>query len=81
MEVKGLDVNPGKWLVADCGKVPSESNCQMVLMAPAEQKDHLAEASVDHMVKHHGHTEEEARKVLEEQPDVFEEVSMEAARV
>ena len=47
----------GKWVVANCGKFPSERNCKLVIMAPADQRDDLLDAAVAHEVKHHGHQE------------------------
>jgi len=55
MDVKGLEVNKGEWLVANCGKFPSERNCQLVIMAPASQREDLINAAVAHAVKDHGH--------------------------
>lgn len=47
----------GKWLVANCGKWPSENNCKLVMMAPEDQRQDLLEAGVAHAVKTHGHTD------------------------
>ena len=55
MEVKGLEIKGGAWLAANCGKMPSEKNCQLVLMAPASQRDDLVAAAVAHAIKDHGH--------------------------
>ena len=65
MEVPGLSLKPGKWLVADCSKMPSEKNCQMVMMAPEDQREDMVEAGVAHAVKSHGHQDSsELRKEL-----------------
>lgn len=47
----------GKWLIANCGKHPSEKNCKVVLMAPENQRDDLLDAVINHAVKCHGHTD------------------------
>lgn len=47
----------GKWVVANCGKFPSEKNCKLVIMAPADQREDLIDAALAHAVKHHGHQE------------------------
>jgi hypothetical protein len=56
--------------MADCRKLPSESNCQMVMVGPEED---LLDASVDHAVNKHKHERtpelrEEIRKMLENAP-------------
>ena len=53
--MKDLSLTPGKWIYTNCADMPSEKNCKLVIMAPAEQKDDLMEAGVAHMVKSHGH--------------------------
>jgi hypothetical protein len=50
-----LKLESGKWLAANCGSMPSDSNCQVVMMAPESQKDDLIVAGVRHMVEKHGH--------------------------
>lgn len=50
-----LNLKSGTWLVANCGKFPSEKNCQLVLMAPESHRSDLMEALADHAVKSHGH--------------------------
>ncbi len=55
MDVKGVEVKKGEWLVANCGKVPSERNCQLVIMAPSSQREDLLNAAIAHAVKDHGH--------------------------
>jgi hypothetical protein len=57
MGVQQLNLKGGKWLAINCGKFPSEKNCQLVLMAPANQRDDLIEAASAHAVKVHGHSE------------------------
>jgi hypothetical protein len=56
MDVKQLGLAPGKWVVANCGKFPSEKNCKLVIMAPASQREDLIDAAASHAVKNHGHT-------------------------
>ncbi len=53
--IKGLEIDSGAWLAANCGKMPSERNCKLVLMAPETQRDDLVNAAVAHAVKDHGH--------------------------
>lgn len=43
------------WKMLDCGKYPSEKNCRLKLIAPAEQLDDLIDAGVAHAVKSHGY--------------------------
>lgn len=57
-----LDLKPGKWVVVDCGKMPSESNCQLIIAAPEDQREDLVNAGVKHAVSKHGHTESEDLK-------------------
>jgi hypothetical protein len=45
----------GKWVVANCGKFPSERNCKLVIMAPEDQRQDLIDAAAAHAVKSHGH--------------------------
>jgi len=52
-----LGLKKGKWVVANCGKFPSEKNCQLVIMAPASQRADLVEAAATHAVASHGHEE------------------------
>jgi hypothetical protein len=54
-DIKGLEVESGQWLAANCGKYPSDRNCKLVLMAPESQKNDLVDAAVAHAVKDHGH--------------------------
>lgn len=42
-----------RWAVVDCGKYPSDSNCQLKMMVPEDRKEDLVEASAQHMVYHH----------------------------
>lgn len=66
MAVEQLNLKPGKWLVADCGMMPSDSNCQLVMLAPEDQKEDLIAAGVAHAVNKHGHEDnEELYKGLE----------------
>lgn len=57
MGVETLHLAPGRWLAANCGSMPSEKNCRLVIMAPEDQKDDLLDAAVEHAVKSHGHTD------------------------
>lgn len=55
MSIDKLGLARGKWLVANCGKFPSEKNCKLVIMAPISQKEDLIDAAADHAVESHGH--------------------------
>lgn len=50
-----LNLKEGQWLVANCGNIPSEKNCKLVIMAPENQRDDLVEAAVSHAIKTHNH--------------------------
>jgi hypothetical protein len=52
-----LQLKPGTWLVSDCGKTPSDSNCQLVILAPEGQREDLVAAGTQHMVSKHGHAD------------------------
>jgi len=69
MDTSKLNLEPGEWLYSNCGDMPSEKNCKLVMMAPKGQKDDLIAAGVEHMVHTHEHTREEAEKTMEEQGD------------
>lgn len=57
MKLGSLDLNGGTWLAVNCGKFPSEKNCRLVIMAPADQRDDLVEAASAHAIKVHGHAD------------------------
>jgi len=58
MDIKQqLGLPSGNWVVANCGKFPSEKNCKLVIMAPQSQRADLVEAAAAHAVKVHGHKE------------------------
>jgi hypothetical protein len=61
-----IHLGDGKWLLSDCGRMPSEKNCKLVLAVPEDQKEDLVDAAVAHAVMHHGH---------QETPELREEVS------
>jgi hypothetical protein len=61
-----LGLPAGKYVVANCGKFPSEKNCQLVIMAPQAQRADLVEAAAAHAVRVHGHKESpQLRKELD----------------
>ena len=77
MGTVNLTVAPGTWIVADCGKMPSERGCKLVMMAPESQKADLESAGIGHMVRDHGHTEADARTAIEEHGDeIYERVTV-----
>ena len=57
MGIEALGLKRGKWVVANCGKFPSEKNCKLVIMAPVDQRKDLVEAASSHAVKVHGHND------------------------
>lgn len=68
-----LNLKPGKWLVANCGSMPSESNCQLIMLAPEDQREDLIAAGVKHAVHKHGHEDnEELRKGVDGMLEVIE---------
>jgi hypothetical protein len=72
MELKELGVS-GRWVVANCGKFPSEKNCKLVMMSPEDQREDLLDASVAHAIKSHGHEDSpELRKELDKILDTVE---------
>ncbi len=52
---KKLEMISGRWLVGNCGKLPSEKNCKLVMMAPEGQREDMLDAAVAHAIKSHGH--------------------------
>ncbi len=57
MKIETLGLSSGKWLVANCNDIPSDKNCKLVIMGPADQRQDLLDASVAHTVKTHGHAD------------------------
>jgi len=58
MDLSGtLHMAQGKWLVANCGEMPSDNNCKLVIMGPESQRGDLMEAAISHAVKNHGHAD------------------------
>ena len=74
MDIKQqLGLKSGSWLVANCGKFPSEKNCQLVIMAPQSQRQDLIEAASEHAVRSHGHDDTpQLRKELDALLDVID---------
>lgn len=73
MDMKQLGLASGKWVVANCGKFPSEKNCRLVMMAPQAQRRDLLEAASAHAVKSHGHKETpELRKELDQVLEIID---------
>ena len=73
METKQLGLAKGKWVVANCGKFPSEKNCKLVIMAPTEQRADLIEAAATHAIASHGHKNTpELRRELGEMIETIE---------
>jgi hypothetical protein len=60
-----LGLTGGTWVVANCGKFPSEKNCKLVIMAPIAQREDLIDAAATHAVESHGHAQDsQLRKEL-----------------
>ena len=57
MDTAKLGLSSGRWLLADCGKFPSQKNCKLVMMGPEDQREDLLDASVAHAIKTHGHAD------------------------
>ena len=55
MGIDALKLKRGMWVVANCGRFPSEKNCQLVIMAPADQRADLVAAASTHAIQVHGH--------------------------
>jgi len=49
----------GSWLVSNCGDLPSERGCKLVMMSPIDQREDLLSASVHHAIDVHGHEDTE----------------------
>lgn len=62
MALTDLNLESGNWLVANCGDMPSEQNCKIVMMAPENQRDDLVSAGVKHAITVHGHEDNEELK-------------------
>ena len=46
MRIAGTELKTGTWVVSNCAELPSEQNCQLVIMGPAEQRGDLLNAWV-----------------------------------
>lgn len=69
-----LGMKKGRWLVGNCGNLPSEKNCKLIIMAPEEQREDILDASIVHAVKSHGH--QDAPELRGELNKLFEIVEM-----
>ena len=74
MDVRDLGVKPGDWLVINCGRFPSERNCQLVIMSPADQREELLNAAAGHAAASHGHTD--SPELRSELGKLFERVTV-----
>lgn len=73
MDLKSLNLGNGKWVVANCGKSPSEKNCQLVILAPESQRGDLLDAAAAHAQKNHRHQDTpQLRREIEMFLDVVE---------
>ena len=74
MDSTQLGISQGTWVVANCGKLPSEKNCQLVMMAPVAQKADLLDAAVAHAI--HGHGHEDTPELRDQVGQLLETVQM-----
>lgn len=44
-----------RWVVVDCGKFPSDDNCQVKLSAPEDQIEKIIDLAAYHACKGHKH--------------------------
>lgn len=73
MSIGRLGLTGGTWVVANCGKFPSEKNCKLVIMAPIAQKEDLIDAAAAHAIESHGHVKSaQLRRELAEFLDTIE---------
>jgi Protein of unknown function (DUF1059) len=61
-----------RWAVIDCGKYPSENNCQLKMSAPESHLEDLIEASASHAVSKHGHPDSQELRSMLRQSVQFE---------
>ena len=73
MQLAGTELKKGAWVVSNCAEMPSENNCQLVIMGPADQRDDLLDAAVAHAVRTHQH--EESRELRAELGKLLKETS------
>ena len=57
MQLAGTNLKTGTWVVSNCADLPSEQNCQLVIMGPVDQRDDLLDAAVAHAIRAHQHEE------------------------
>jgi len=57
MDTAQLGISSGRWLMANCGKFPSDNNCKVVMLGPEDQREDLLDAAVAHAIKTHGHAD------------------------
>jgi predicted small metal-binding protein len=76
MDTAQLGVTHGEWLEVNCGKMPSEKNCKLVMMAPSDQEDDLLDAAVAHAIKTHGHNESETQKLRKGTKDMVQTLNV-----
>ena len=57
MQLAGTELKTGTWVVSNCAELPSEQNCQLIIMGPADQRGDLLDAAVAHAVGAHQHEE------------------------
>jgi hypothetical protein len=76
MDTAQLGVTHGEWLEVNCGKMPSEKNCKLVMMAPTDQMDDLLDAAVAHAIKTHGHKQSESGELRYGVKSAVEQISL-----
>jgi hypothetical protein len=76
MDTARLGVTHGEWLEVNCGKMPSEKHCKLVIMAPSDQEEDLLDAAVAHAIKTHGHTDSESKELRSGTRDAMETLTL-----
>ncbi len=74
MQLAGIELKKGTWVVSNCAELPSEKNCQLVIMGPADQRDDLLDAAVAHAIRAHKH--EESRELRAEIGNLLKETTL-----
>lgn len=54
-----MNTQQQKWAIIDCGQYPSERNCRMKLVCPAEDVDEIVDLACYHALKSHGHKDKQ----------------------
>ena len=74
MALSDIKAAPGNWLVSNCADFPSEKNCQVIIMGPADQREDFTAAAAAHMVQSHGH--QDSPKLREDLEKIIRPVTL-----